>query len=472
MFSIIKSFLSNRFQRVTIEGTESPWHSVAAGVPQGSILGPLLFLVYINDLLIGIESNAKIFADDTSLFKISSNNAASSKTLNDDLTTITKWAHQWKMIFNPDINKQAVEVVFSSRNIPTIFDDLSFHGIPVKKVGETKHLGLILHNKLLFESHLDKKIKKAKQGVGLMKQIYPYVPRFTLEIVYKMHIRAHLDYCDIIFHIPYRNNIAFLSEPNDESLHILMQRVESVQYDAALSATGAWKGSPRQELYDNLGWESLNLRRELRRLCMFHEIITTEKPKYLFDIIKDHKPNPRLRGTDALRPFPSRTDKYKHSFFPSTTERWNNLDAPSKAILPKPAFKHELLKRIRPKRKEMFGINDRDGQKWLTQLRVRLSPLHAHKFHHNFGDTITPMCLIHDGIEDSIHFLLHCRIFATIRNDLLHNVSLLLNQNLNNLNDNALLNILLYGSTNLTKDINKQILSHTISFIRRSNRFC
>ena len=473
LYSIISSFLEHRYQRVTIEGVESPWHPVAAGVPQGSILGPLLFLVYINDLLIGIESNAKIFADDTSLFKISSDNTASSKTLNDDLGKITKWAHQWKMVFNPDLTKQAVEVVFSSKSNPTTFDDISFHGIPVKKVGETKHLGLILHNKLLFEHHVNKKIKSARQCVGLMKQIYPYVPRSTLEIMWKMYARPHVDYCDIIFHIPYRENPAFLSEPNDESLNNLMQKIESVQYDAALSATGAWRGSPRKELYENLGWESLNLRRELRRLCMLHEIITYEKPTYLFDIIKDLKPNPRLRGyvPNTLRPMPSRTDNFKFSFFPSTIERWNCLDNHSKELRLKPAFKNELLKRIRPKRKEMFGIVDRDGQKWLTQLRVRLSPLHAHKFHHNFADTVTPMCLIHDGIEDSEHFLLHCRIFASIRSDLLHNVSLLLNQNVNSLNDNALTNILIYGSTNLNKTTNKQILNHTISFIRRSNRF-
>ena len=85
MYYILSSFLSNRLQRVTLEGVESSWMPVRAGVPQGSILGPLLFLVYINDLLIGIESNARIFADDTSLFKISSNNHESTSVLNNDL---------------------------------------------------------------------------------------------------------------------------------------------------------------------------------------------------------------------------------------------------------------------------------------------------------------------------------------------------------------------------------------------------
>ena len=105
MLSILSSFLSNRLQRVTLEGVESSWLPVRAGVPQGSILGPLLFLVYINDLLIGIESNARIFADDTSLFKIASNNHESTSVLNNYLVKITQWANQWKMIFNPEESK-------------------------------------------------------------------------------------------------------------------------------------------------------------------------------------------------------------------------------------------------------------------------------------------------------------------------------------------------------------------------------
>ena len=445
---------------------------VRAGVPQGSILGPLLFLVCINDLLIGIESNARIFADDTSLFKIATNNHESTSVLNNDLVKITQWANQWKMIFNPDESKQAVEIVFSSKYNPTSFDDLVFHGVGVRKVNETKHIGLVLNEKLSFQSHIDSKISKARQGVGLMKCIYPYVPRFTLELVFKLNVRPHLDYADIIFHIPYKDNPAFLSEDTDESLNSLMQKIESVQYDAALSSTGAWRGSPRKELYEDLGWESLHLRREARRLCMYHEIITFKKPKYLYNVILERMPSSRSRGINAnnVRSFHHRTESLALSFFPSTTEKWNSLEVSTKNLVLKSSFKNEMLKRIRPKRKEMFGINDRDGQKWIAQLRVRLSPLNAHKFHHNFEDTLTPMCNIHDGIDDTFHFLLHCRQFSIIRIDLLQNLSLLLSNNVSVIPDNSLVHILLYGKENLSHRVNKQILLNTIDFIRKSNR--
>ena len=127
-----------------------------------------------------------------------------------------------------------------------------------------------------------------------------------------MYVRPHLDYADIIYHIPYKDNPAFLSENTEESLNILMQKIESVQYDAALSSTGAWRGSPRKKLYEDLGWESLNLRRELRRLCMYHEILTLKQPTYLYSVINDHRPSTRSRGVNAfnLRSFHHRTDSF------------------------------------------------------------------------------------------------------------------------------------------------------------------
>ena len=90
------------------------WSKIKAGVPQGLILGPLLFLVYINDLPEGLTTNAKLFADDTSLFSVVHDSALSSVSLNNNLLKISQWAYQWKMAFNSDVSKQAQEVVFFS----------------------------------------------------------------------------------------------------------------------------------------------------------------------------------------------------------------------------------------------------------------------------------------------------------------------------------------------------------------------
>ena len=93
----------------------STWVNVEAGVPQGSIFGPLLFFIYINDLSENLVSNLKLSADDTSLFSVIFDKDLSAKNLNDDLNRINNWAFQWKMSFNPDPNKQAQEVFFLAK---------------------------------------------------------------------------------------------------------------------------------------------------------------------------------------------------------------------------------------------------------------------------------------------------------------------------------------------------------------------
>ena len=99
-------------------------------MPQGSILGPLLFLIYINDLPDNLESLAKLFADDTSLFSTVRDPAKCAKVLNNDLLKVSNWAFKWKMIFNPDITKQAQEVIFS-RKSKTDHPAVYFNDAPV-----------------------------------------------------------------------------------------------------------------------------------------------------------------------------------------------------------------------------------------------------------------------------------------------------------------------------------------------------
>ena len=96
------NFLRNRKQRVLLNGKISEWSDVEEGVPQGSVLGPLLFLIYIRDLSEGLSSNAKLFADNTSLFFVIHNSNTSALELNSDLAKINRWAFQWKMSFNRD----------------------------------------------------------------------------------------------------------------------------------------------------------------------------------------------------------------------------------------------------------------------------------------------------------------------------------------------------------------------------------
>ena len=169
------------------------------------------------------------------------------------------------MSFNPDPMKQAVEVVFSkirnTVNHPRIF----FNDKQVVTVNEHKHLGIILDSKLTFSSHFQSIISKTRQGVGMLRFMSRYLPRKTLDELYKLYVRPHLDYGDVIYHIPSTKcdlSYSFV-------LNNFMEKLESVQYSAARAKTGAWKGTSRKKLLEELGWETLDRRRWSRRLVLF-----------------------------------------------------------------------------------------------------------------------------------------------------------------------------------------------------------
>ena len=131
--------------------------SLKAGVPQGSVLGPLLFLVYINDLPDNISSDIRLFADDSSLFTDVDGVDQTHDKLCKDLQTITMWAYRWKMIFNHDITKQAIEVIFSCKKQKPDHPELNFNGIPVAREPFIKHLGVYLDSRLNFNNTLKNK---------------------------------------------------------------------------------------------------------------------------------------------------------------------------------------------------------------------------------------------------------------------------------------------------------------------------
>ena len=109
--------MSNRKQKVVLNGFSSSKNNIESGVPQGSVLGPLL--IYINDLETNIKSKVKFFADDTMLCSLVHDPTLSTIELNHDLELIDKWAYQWKMAFNPEPSKQAIEELFSQNCMPS-----------------------------------------------------------------------------------------------------------------------------------------------------------------------------------------------------------------------------------------------------------------------------------------------------------------------------------------------------------------
>ena len=243
LLNILVDVLNNRKQRVVLNDESSNWVDVKAGVPQVSIMEPLLFLIYIKESLI---TNAKLFADDTSLSSVVRNIPASTEELNNDLRNINKWTYQWKMVFKPDLTKQAQEVIFSRKLNKPIPPYLTFNNSQVSQTESQKHLGLILDNKLNFSEHLKGVLDKISKIMGLIRKFQSILPRFSLLTIYKTFVRPHLDYGDMIYDQTY-----------NASFH---RKLESVQYSACLAITGTIRGTSYEKLNQELGLETLQSR--------------------------------------------------------------------------------------------------------------------------------------------------------------------------------------------------------------------
>ena len=189
VLSLLNDFLSERQQPVLLNGKCSAWRSITAGVPQGSLLGPLKFLIYINDLPASIHTTPYIFVDDVSLFHPIQNLSASTETLNNDLSMNNNRSYQRKMLFNPDANKQATDVYFTNKKAVGKIPQFTFNGSAVKSVNSHKHL--ILDGKLTFENHLNDKIVKANKGVGVIKALFythPLSDHISIIVTYTINL--------------------------------------------------------------------------------------------------------------------------------------------------------------------------------------------------------------------------------------------------------------------------------------------
>ena len=200
----------------------------------------------------------KIRADDTSLFSkvIDKNN--SNSQLNSDLTKISKWAFRWKMSFNPDPNKQAIEVRFSNKHDKKNYLPLQFNSTDVQIADSQKHLGLISDSKLNFNEHIE--ITKCNKINGLMKKLSLILSRQSLSTIYKSFVRPNLDHADIIY-----------DKPLNESFK---GKIEMFQYNAALIINSAFKGTSCDKICQEHSLASLADRRWTRKLFLSQNNLT------------------------------------------------------------------------------------------------------------------------------------------------------------------------------------------------------
>ena len=280
-------------------------------------------------------------------------------------------------------------------------------------MADQKHLGLILDSKLTFTKHINSKIVTAKKNLGIIKHLSKYLPINILSQMYKIFVRSHLDYCDFIYHCP----PLIQYSPQGVSLNGLMESIEQIQYDAALAVTGAWHGSNRSKLYEELGWETLSDRRLFRRATQLYKITNNMTPSYLVNKLPPRKRCSLYNADHSLsfRELRCRSSRYANSFFPNAINSWNNLICNFTNMPSILEFKSLISSLIRPNHKSTFKIHDPLCIRFLFMLRLNLSPLRSHKWHHNFIDTPSETCTCHHEAEDTTHFLLKCPLYTTSR---------------------------------------------------------
>ena len=195
---------------------------------------------------------------------------------------------------------------------------------------------------------------------------------------------------------------------------------------------------------------------------------TTGFPSYLFSLIPNTLHSYQTRTMDDVTKYQCRAEAFKSSFFPRTITQSNSLDLQIRNWS-YAAFRKYFFDEFRPTPNSVFNIHNPVGMKLLTRLRLGLSHLNEHRFNHKFQNCTSPKCICSFENESTTHFFLHCHFYIPIRATLFDNLKEIVN-NLQELSDQAVTIMLLYGSPNLKGNQNSQILECTIKFIMDSNR--
>ena len=452
---MFESYLTNRKICTVIDGAKSLLLDVNAGVPQGSRLGPLLWILYNQDIIDDLESECLLYADDTCLFAFGKDPVESVEILNKDLSKIATWAEKWKVLFNA---KKTKDMVFTkSRVWSNMTPPLVLNESPITRVHQHKHLGLWLTSSLDWGKQIQETCLKATRKLAVLRSC-KFLDRSTLDILYKVTIRSVLEYGLIVYY------------------HSLTQcqkkRLSQIQYRAAKLVTGALHFTSQIKLEEDLSWESISDRADFLSLCFFHKISTHEtRPLIRSCMPQLHNKTINTRSNNKYIEFTFKNDSFNKSFFPVVTKLYNNLDLSMRNLPNCADFKEQLkakYKKIKVKHYSR-GIS-KYANTLHTQLRVGQSYLNSHGFKINLRED--DLCLCHRS-ETVSHFFLDCFLYQEERDELLKKISQYLPR-FNTFSKTKKLEIILYGfnlSNNEPDPRNLSIAFAVQNFILKTKRF-
>ena len=381
LLGFFQDYLRGRQQRVSIGGSFSSWGILRAGVPQGSVLGPLLFLIYINDITSVIEhSNIRMFADDTCLFLEIEDRAECARKIDSDLTRISNWAQQWAIQFSASKTKSLI--ISNKKDFhcnPTVY----LNGIPIEEVKSYKYLGIHLTSNLRWNLHIDNTCLKAQKLVNMIRPLKFLLDRRSLEMIYKSFVLPVIEYGSVVWGGSYDSDL---------------RKLDSLQIDALRIITGATARSSITALYKETNFIPISEKCKITKLIMFYKIHTGVAPYYLCDLIPTvtNQGHYNLRSKEAI-PIPvTRLKTFDQSFFPSTINLWNKLSSDIRNQPTLSGFKKELIgKRDTP-------VYYYYGERWAcihhARLRMGCSKL-AYDLTYNLRVSQNPICRLDEVSE-------------------------------------------------------------------------
>ena len=311
LVSWITSYLTYRNQSVVLHGETSDLLPVTSGVPQGSVLGPLLFLLYVNDVNdVALSEGTKLilYADDILLYRriYTEKDYA---VLQQDVDSLGVWSLLNHLSFNP---VKCKSMVLSRKKVRTTPPPLNLLGSEIEQVDSIKYLGLTINDNLSWSDHISKICSKARRLIGMLfRQFYNCADTSTIRTLYLTLIRPHLEYANQVW---------------DPYLVKDCKLLEDVQKFACKVCLKSWN-TTYDEMLDTLNIPKLEQRRKALKLCFMHKLVGTNAPVLVPLVPRPCVYTTRYTHSKQLSSLSGHTAQYLNSFFPNTITSWNKLSS-------------------------------------------------------------------------------------------------------------------------------------------------
>ena len=324
-----KNYMSDRICRTLVNNELSSESKVTCGVPQGSLLGPLLFIIYINDLVDCVKiCKIQLYADDTVLYFSHTSVQNIQSALNSDLQNVYRWICQNKLSVNCE---KTVCMLFgdkhllSKNNVLTV----SLHNNPLNQVRKFKYLGLLCDENLHWNLHIESMLNRIGKMVGFLGRLRRSLSESVLKLVYKSIILPYFDYGDIIYSATYKKYTDKLQKLQNRAGRIILR----IKPESHVSVA---------EMHNSLSWQHLEDRWRNHSLVIMYKIMNNLTPDYLrneFELV-NHSYISRF-GPRLHLPKP-RTENLKRSFKYRCAKAYNELSADIKSATSVNLFKSKL----------------------------------------------------------------------------------------------------------------------------------